>query len=153
MQHDLLFEFPDRIEICEGMVISLTYELHTSRSGKSFKAFKNVDTMFFKLIKENACYRKSYPEISFVAFDQIKHDAVGRKIACFRRSVEILEVYFRILVNMVMVNIEKSIVLQPERLIDVKEKTDAWHFPTFSMQYEPVDIDDFFGSFFPVNTS
>ena len=64
-----------------------------------------------------------------------------------------LQVSFRILISVVMVNIEKSIVLQPERLIDVKEKTNTRHFPTFSMQYEPVDIDDLFGSFFPVNTS
>ncbi len=51
MQHNLIFEFPDRIEICEGMVISLAYELHASRIGKSLKAFKNVNTMLFKLIK------------------------------------------------------------------------------------------------------
>ena len=83
MQHDLLSEFPDGIEICKGMVISLIDKLHTSRIGKSLKAFKNVNTMFFKLIKENACYRKRYPEISLIALDQIKHDAVGRKIAFF----------------------------------------------------------------------
>jgi hypothetical protein len=84
MQHDLLSEFPDGIEICEGMVISLTYELHTSRIGKSFKALKNVTPVFLKLIKENSCYRKRYPEISLVALDQIKHDSVGWEIAFFR---------------------------------------------------------------------
>ena len=67
--------------------------------------------------------------------------------------LQVLEVSFRILVNVVMVNIKKGIVLQPARLIHVKEKTDTWHFPTFSMQHEPVDIDDLFRSFFPVNAS
>jgi hypothetical protein len=67
--------------------------------------------------------------------------------------VQVLEVSSRILVDVVMVNIKEGIVLQPARLIHVKEKTDTWHFPTFSMCHEPVDIDNLFRSLLPMNAS
>jgi hypothetical protein len=64
-----------------------------------------------------------------------------------------MKISFRILVNMVMINIEKGIMPQPAGLMDMEVQTYAWHFPNLSGQYVPVDFDNLFRGIFPADAA
>jgi hypothetical protein len=127
MQYRLLSKFPERKQKRKGMVICLTNELHTSCIGEPHETVQNIGAMVFKLFKENASDRKCDPEFSLMSCNDIEDHFVGRKITFFGQRIQYGEISFPVLVNMVVINIEKGIVPQPLRLMDMEVKTNACH--------------------------
>jgi len=132
MKRRLLSKFPKRKQKGKGMVICLANELHASCFGKPHKTVQNIATMVFKLIKENARNRKCDPEFSLMSFNAIEDHSVGRQITFFGQCIQYGEISFPVLVKMVVINIEKGIVSQPLRLMDMEVKTNACHDITYS---------------------
>jgi hypothetical protein len=109
------------------MVVRFVEELDISRIRKPLETVEDIRPVLLKLIDDSARDGIGNMEISPVTPDQIQHDPVGGEITFFGDFMDDLSVFLLVLIMMVMIDIEKSIVPQSTRLMDLEIKTDTRH--------------------------
>ncbi len=109
----------------EGVVICLSEEFHTACLRKLTEAVQHIRSVSLKLLQGGASDRERHLEGPSVLFDEVQQEIVHRNIASLGYPAEDGPVSEIVIVVGILADVEKSVLSQSRRLMNLKIQTDV----------------------------